>query len=529
MKKKFTIRVTELQPIIPCSILIAVLFPASLYAANRYIDSKNGNDTFSGLSPDSAWCTLEKTNSITFQPGDSVFFRTGCSWSGQLSPPGSGAKGKPIVIDKYGTDSLPLINGNGLTGEGVVRLNNQSFWEINNLEITNNAAQQGDRRGVEILASNYGLVEHIYLKGLHIHHIMGLEGHGNQHKRTAGVYIATVNDKEKLTRFNDILVEGCEIHHIFNQGIVTNNETGLGDYPGTGSFHEKKFTNLRIRKNTIHHISKNAMIIRLCDSTCVVEHNVCYETALSLEALTGIPADPSKRHGNTIFSRSCNGTIFQFNEGYLNRGDAYDGSLYDADLSSPNCVFQYSYSHDNAHGLFWVCTTPEDSGIVCRYNISQNDRGIIFCPNYAFKSVYFYNNVIFAGEGTSPRIIDERRETGKTYYFYNNVIYNMSADATYNWKGGIKRYFNSNVFYGYHPENEPDDMNRKNIDPMFVSPGSGGFGIHSVSGYMLKPGSPCIDAGISIHGNGGRDYRGSELNDGKPDIGAFEFSKSFHF
>lgn len=105
----------------------------------------------------------------------------------------------------------------------------------------------------------------------------------------------------------------------------------------------------------------------------------------------------------------------------------------------------------------------------------------------------------------------------------------MSADATYNWKGGIKRYFNSNVFYGYHPENEPDDMNRKNIDPMFVSPGSGGFGIHSVSGYMLKPGSPCIDAGISIPGNGGRDYRGNELNDGKPDIGAFEFSKSFHF
>jgi hypothetical protein len=267
------------------------------------------------------------------------------------------------------------------------------------------------------------------------------------------------------------------------------------------------------------------MIIRLCDSTCVIEYNVCYETALSLTALTGIPVDPSMRHGNTIFSRSCNGTVFQFNEGYFNRGEAYDGSLYDPDLSSPNCVFQYSYSHDNAHGLFWVCTTPEDSGIVCRYNISQNDRGIIFCPNYAFKSVFFYNNVIFVGAGTNPRIIDERRETGKTYYFYNNIIYNMSPDATYNWQGGSKRFFSNNLFYGYHPENEPDDANKKIADPLFNNPGSGGTGIRSVAGYKLKRKSPCLNTGMVIQDNGGQDYRGNESIDGKPDIGTFELNK----
>ena len=525
MKKKFNTKGIVIQSIILSCVLITALIPATLFAANRYVDSKNGNDTFNGLSPDSAWCSVVKVNSFMFQPGDTIFFRAGCTWIGQLAPQGSGVKGKAIVIDKYGPDSLPLINGNGLTGGAAVRLFNQSFWEINNLEITNNAAQQGDRRGVEILASNCGLVEHIYLKKLHIHHIKGLEGHGDKHKRTAGVYFATVSDKEKPTRFDDILVEGCEIHHIYNQGIVTNNEAGLGDYPGTGSFHDKKFTHLRIRGNTVHHISKNAMIIRLCDSTCVIEYNVCYETALSLTALTGIPVDPSMRHGNTIFSRSCNGTVFQFNEGYFNRGEAYDGSLYDPDLSSPNCVFQYSYSHDNAHGLFWVCTTPEDSGIVCRYNISQNDRGIIFCPNYAFKSVYFYNNVIFVGAGTSPRIIDERRETGKTYYFYNNIICNMSPDATYNWKGSSKRFFSNNLFYGYHPENEPDDANKKIADPLFNNPGNGGTGIRSVAGYKLKRKSPCLNVGMVIQDNGGRDYWGNEIIDGKPDIGTFELNK----
>lgn len=514
------------QSFIISILLGSLIFPMPLTATTWYVDAKNGNDTFSGLSPNFAWQSLKKVNSTIFQPGDTILLKTGSCWTGQLAPQGRGEKGRPIVIDKYGLDSLPVINGNGMTGEGVVRLYNQSFWEIHNLEITNNAVQQGDRRGVEIKASNYGLVQHIYLKNLHIHHIKGLEGHGNTQKRTAGIYIATVSDVNTPTRFDDIMVEGCEIHHIYNQGIVTNNEAGLGDYPGTGSFHDKKFTNLRIRENTIHHISKNAMIIRLCDSTCVVEYNVCFETALSETALTGEPVDPSRRHGNTIFSRSCNGTVFQFNEGYLNRGEAYDGSLYDADLSSPNCVFQYSYSHDNAHGLFWICTTQEDSGIICRYNISQNDRGIIICPNYAFKSVYIYNNVIFVGEGTSPRIIDERRETDKTYYFYNNIIYNMSADATYSWKSGIKRNFSSNVFYGVHPGNEPEDLDKNIADPLFSDPGSGGFGIHSVSGYKLQPGSPCINAGLLISNNGGRDYRGNDITDGRPDIGAFEFSKS---
>lgn len=314
MEKKAMIAEMVKQFFILSILSVSFNFPISLTAATWYVDAKDGNDTFSGLSPNFAWQSLKKVNSTIFQPGDTILLKTGSCWTGQLAPQGIGEKGRPIVIDKYGLDSLPVINGNGMTGEGVVRLYNQSFWEIHNLEITNNAIQQGDRRGVEIKASNYGLVQHIYLKNLHIHHIKGLEGHGNTQKRTAGIYIATVSDVNTPTRFDDIMVEGCEIHHIYNQGIVTNNEAGLGDYPGTGSFHDKKFTNLRIRKNT--------------------------------------------------------------------------------------------------------------------------------------------------------------------------------------------------------------------ADPLFSDPGSGGFGIHSVSGYKLQPESPCINAGLLVSNNGGRDYWGNDITDRRPDIGAFEFSKS---
>ena len=101
----------------------------------------------------------------------------------------------------------------------------------------------------------------------------------------------------------------------------------------------------------------------------------------------------------------------------------------------------------------------------------------------------------------------------------------MSEDATYKWESGTKRNFSSNVFYGIHPADEPVDKDKITAGPKFDGPGTGGFGIHSLSGYKLQPGSPCINAGFLIPNNGGRDYWGNKITDGKPDIGAFEFSK----
>jgi len=196
----------------------------------------------------------------------------------------------------------------------------------------------------------------------------------------------------------------------------------------------------------VNDIAKNAMIIRLADEG-VIEHNVCWDTAW--RAITG----------NTSFSRSCRGTVFQFNEGYLNRSRAHDGSLYDADLESPGCIFQYSYSHDNAHGLFWMCTVKEDAGVIVRCNISRNDKGSIFCINYPNTSCYIYNNVIFIPPHLSPRIIDGRRKADKTYTFTNNIIYNLSPTASYHFLNG-KRTISHNVFYGHHPESEPADPHK---------------------------------------------------------------------
>ena len=482
-------------------------------AATYYVDNVAGSDSNSGTNQASPWKTLTKVNGRTFEPGDSLLFKAGGNWAGQLHPKGSGTSNAPIVIDLYGSGPKPIINANGATGNGAVYLYSQQYWELNNLEVINDAATGGDRRGVYLAADNCGTMHHLYVRNCYIHNIKGIVDQASSAaKRTGGIIVETVSDSTTPTRFDDVLIEDCVISTVDNQGIALNNKISVADYPGTAAWEARKFTQVVIRGNSINDVAKNAMIIRLTDETGLIEHNVCWDTAF--RALTG----------NTIFSRSCRGTVFQYNEGYLNRTTDYDGSLYDADLQSPGCVFQYSYSHDNNHGLYWQCTDAADTNVIVRYNISQNDKGIIFCMNYDCLGTYVYNNTVYVGTNVSPRIIDERRNGAKTYYFYNNIFYNLSPTATYQWFNGV-RTLDYNVFYGQHPAGEPSDPHKLISDPKLTAPGSGGTGWNAVDGYKLQADSPCIDSGKVIASNGGRDYWGDTVpSNGVPDRGADEYS-----
>ncbi|MFD1628760.1 sialate O-acetylesterase [Pseudopedobacter beijingensis] len=489
---------------------------ANQYNSVYYVDADNGLDSNDGLSENTPWKSLSKVNGIKFLPGTKILFKSGGIWVGQLKPKGSGSASMPIIIDKYGTGAKPLIDGNGLEGEGVVYLYNQSYWEINNLEITNNAATEGDRRGVEINLANYGTAEHIHLKNLYIHHIKGLIGHDLAHKKTAGIFIGVSADNLVDTRYNNILIENCIIHDIQNQGIVTKS-VSENIYPGEPDFERRRFTNVIIRNNILHHISKNAMIIRMTDGG-LVERNLCYETAIG-DGITPIT-------GNTIFSRTVRGTVFQYNEGFLNRSPDYDGSLYDPDLISPGTIWQYSYSHDNAHGLVWFCTDPRDTGVVVRYNISQNDKGRLVYINYAFTSASVYNNVFYVGENVSPVIIEENRNNDHNYKYYNNIVYNNSSTSAYklatSGSGVQVRDFSHNIFYGNHPAGEPADPYKITADPMFINHGSGGTGLTTLDGYKLKPGSPALGAGKIVSDNGGKDFYGNPVSSSTaPNIGVY--------
>ncbi|WZU01759.1 hypothetical protein MGH68_01050 [Erysipelothrix sp. D19-032] len=72
-----------------------------------YVDAQLGSDSNNGTNPHEAWQSLENVNTIVFQLGDSILFKTDCEWFGHLHPHGSGTVDKRIKIGSYGTGLRP--------------------------------------------------------------------------------------------------------------------------------------------------------------------------------------------------------------------------------------------------------------------------------------------------------------------------------------------------------------------------------------------------------------------------------------
>ncbi|KPC69505.1 hypothetical protein ADL26_18200, partial [Thermoactinomyces vulgaris] len=112
-----------------------------------------------------------------FGPGDRILLRSGESWTGQLWPKGSGASGSPITVDRYGTGVKPRIIGAGTVAEAV-RLFNQEYWEIRNLDVSNAAPPTstpgenlGDFRGIGVGGDNGQTLDHFVIDAVDVHDV----------------------------------------------------------------------------------------------------------------------------------------------------------------------------------------------------------------------------------------------------------------------------------------------------------------------------------------------------------------------
>jgi hypothetical protein len=106
------------------AIFFAVFFLSviSLWGTEYYVDSEFGNDTNIGTTPATAWKSLKAVNNADIKPGDSVRFKRGGHWRGQLVPQ-SGEEERPVVYTSYGDfdNEKPKLLGS-------VPLNKSTDW-----------------------------------------------------------------------------------------------------------------------------------------------------------------------------------------------------------------------------------------------------------------------------------------------------------------------------------------------------------------------------------------------------------------
>ncbi|TXK84161.1 right-handed parallel beta-helix repeat-containing protein [Paenibacillus sp. N3.4] len=519
-----------------------------------YVDSTGGNDANNGLNEGQAWKTLDKVNAMHYEPGDLIQFKAGGIWTGQLWPRGSGAPGAPIKIGKYGSSaSKPLIDGGG-TVENVVYLSNQQHWEISELEITNQAAEEGVRRGVYVFADNAGILSHIYLTNLYIHDVRGDNSFTGTGKGTGGIYFYVNRDKSKAlseltqTRFDDILLENNTIERVGRSGIsmLTEWQKDSFKYWSTG---------VMVRNNRLSYIDGDGIILIGMEQP-VMEYNV-------ISNANYVCGPNQSRPGYNggwavgMFPFFSEGTKMQYNEVYATRS-TQDGQAFDIDGNNNNALMQYNYSHDNEGGFALVMVDNYAKGsrttnATIRYNISQNDKNRVFSISNV-SNVKVYNNTIYvgseldtmiwwhkpAGTGSDPNGQSIVVPAVDNIAYNNNLIYNLGSGG-YTVNNGTNISFSNNWYYGNHPQSEPAENGKafRQTDPKLVNPGSGGtvtdlvYRSDILPGYKLQNTSPLIDAGVRI---GGLDYIGLKdfwggpaLVGSQPDIGAHEFQGTRSF
>lgn len=493
-------------------IVILLLLGRSVHAdarSNYYVDAIKGNDLYDGSGQDRAFKTLEKLNSISFQPGDSVLFHAAHTWHGQLVIKNSGKQGLPVVISRYGGAGRPVITGDGLVDQTVL-IDGADQIEIHHLEITNHSSSEGNRTGVLIKALE-GYKKHYVLNDLYIHDISGTYSFEMKGKNTGGIGIIGGRD----TRFDDILIENCDIGPVTRVGIFTNLTDSRNAVQG-----KRPVTNLVIRRNKIHHCSGDGVIVRYAYRP-LIEYNLVYENHNAPEHLV--------KHGVALWCRSTDEAVFQYNEVYATRG-SMDGQAFDTDLDTYRTLVQYNYSHHNEGGFMLVYGTSSDA--IVRYNISAGDgakgKHIFDFPVWVKPrgSGTFHNNTIFITKDAEAVIADEATGTAR---FYNNIFYNKGSGLLTIPSEEKEAFFYNNAYTGYRHEEITDHrplFTDPGFDSLFAVPG----GYNQAAKLKLPERSKLLKKGITrkqmppaywLPDCGKHDFGGRKLNRRYQNIGAY--------
>src|ERR1700733_11569483 len=91
--------------------LLAVTVPYSFAGSSSttYYVSPSGSDSNSG-SASAPWQTIARVNRASLQPGDTVLFQGGQTFSGTLTPPTSGTSSSPITFGSYGSGQAVITS-----------------------------------------------------------------------------------------------------------------------------------------------------------------------------------------------------------------------------------------------------------------------------------------------------------------------------------------------------------------------------------------------------------------------------------
>lgn len=388
--------------------------------------------------------SLEALNRLVLKAGTQVRFKRGSVCQGTFRPAAGsgGTAAAPVVVASYGARGLPrphiaagcvpavvarkdaplapLVSRpepnaalpyaplcqreEGPVRRAALHLYNTQFWEIRDLELSNDGLSEAGRVGLLVQLENFGTGQYYRLSNLYVHHVRGYlqdePGRTLAYKSTGGILFEVTRDSEtpeqagQPTSFADVRIENSEVYQVDGIGISNRSAwmcrsggAPCGDfapYKGRPELLKARAaqvqqeytpsTGLVIRNNRVHNVGGDGIIVRTA-SAPLVEANLVHDIWLRA---------PGNSAG--VWAINTDDALFRYNEVYgvrLPQGEKlFDGMAFDADMGTRNTRIVANFSHDNGGGLVLFCACGQDglgrqamaSGVVVENNLSLNDR-----------------------------------------------------------------------------------------------------------------------------------------------------------
>jgi beta-galactosidase len=451
-------------------------------------------------------------NNTDFQPGDHLYFQGGKRFAGtiELDCNDSGTSDRRLVVTSYGDGRAVIDGANGSS----LRANGCNHLVVRNLNFVGSGRKGGNAQdGICVLDAQWVEIDHVEVSGFRNN---GLSADGVCDARITNVY-AHENGAAGLSigyskRSKNVYIAHC---------VAKNN-------PGDPS-------------NLTNH-SGNGILVANAEDV-VVEY---------CEAASNGWDMPRKGNGPVgIWAWNSDRVIIQFCISHDNKSPGDDGGGFDLDGGTTNSILQYNLSYNNDGPGYFLCQFPSATVFknnIIRYNISHND-GVknnrrsaidVYSANSNASGCQIYNNTIYNRYGAAvgfaglpiPNVV------------FRNNIFICSGDVI---AGEAQRgRFENNVYW---PANEQGlsfdgyDSLRKwagatgqetvggKVIGRYVNPRLVGVDaampsdpkkLGEMVAYRLRSDSTCVNTGIPIKHNGGRDFWGNQVPESeRPAVGAF--------
>lgn len=512
-----------------------------------YVDADMGDDDESGTSPARAWRTLDKINSTTFEPGDTIRFRGGNTWHGGLHITCSGAPGRPVTFTSYGK-GRPTIAG-GTAMENAVLLENTKYLTLRGFEITNGtdlgvSKDNPTYRGVFAIAKDIGEVPGLVIRDNYIHNIDGL---GGPRVSRGGIGVG-VRGNLLPTWYSDLLIENNEVGWANAYGISTfttwcgSNRNFYAEETGVPmsevSDTRIPFTRTRIIDNYVHDVTGGGILAQYVDDG-LIEGNTVDRAGSHLLKDFGSNAGIWWQ-GTDRITVQYNVVRHQGHDHFIGT-EPVDGMAFDADMDTSNSLVQYNYSDSNAGG-FIMCLISATNNTV-RYNVSRRDYFRTFSIWSGCHNLRAYNNTIWGTKDTVTRHNPDgttfqqpmdaivRNQTRSASTFFNNIFYNPGRGA-FDKASDVPASYSHNLYWDESgtPVLPTTDLRPIIVPPRLANPDqelpdgkvSRTTLLRALRDYTPAAGSPVFGAGISAATAPSCDGLGTQIPDGNPDLGAIQ-------